>query len=244
MKQAIFEITENKKIAKDTFRMVIATDVDVDIKPGQFVDIKIDGFTLRRPISVSYAEDNRITLIYKTAGQGTEKLSDMKKGEKLDVLYGLGNGFDISKSGENPLLIGGGIGTAPMHLLAKRLLDDGKKVKCIMGFVSADEVVLQEDLSELGAEVKVATEDGSLGIKGFVTDLMEDEHTYIYVCGPKKMLKAVHDKWEGAGEYSFEERMGCGFGACMGCSCKTKNGNKRICKEGPVLTGEEIIWED
>ena len=241
MKNLIFEIISNRMIAKNTYECVLGGDI-TDIKCGQFVNITIDGLYLRRPISVCDAEDGRLTLIYKVVGVGTEKMANMTKGVKLDLLTGLGNGYDISKSGDKPLLIGGGAGVPPMYKLCKELIREGKKVSVILGFGSKDEVFYEDEFKSLGADTYVTTVDGSYGVKGFVTDAMDIDYTYFYTCGPEPMLKAVYNKSVTSGEFSFEERMGCGFGACMGCSCKTKYGNKRICKDGPVLVKEEIIW--
>ncbi len=243
MKQLVFTINSNIKIAKDVYKMVLCGDC-TDIKCGQFVNIQIEGLYLRRPISVCEVEGEELTLIYKVVGKGTLQMSKMLKGTELDVLTGLGNGYDLSVSGERPLLIGGGVGVPPMYELCKQLVKEGKQVSVILGFNKAEEVFYAEEFKALGAEVFVATADGSMGTKGFVTDVMKDmtDYTYVYTCGPEPMLKAVYNASLTSGQFSFEERMGCGFGACMGCSCKTKYGNKRICKEGPVLTKEEIIW--
>ena len=242
MNTAIFEIITNKKIAKNTYEMVLSGDTSHITNAGQFVNIKLDGFFLRRPISVCNLEGDRLTLIYKVVGEGTEAMADMGAGVKLDILTGLGNGYDLSVSGDAPLLIGGGAGVPPMFLLARRLVSEGKKPRAILGFGSSDEVFYKEEFEKIGVPVTVTTVDGSEGVKGFVTDAMDSGYTYFYTCGPEPMLKAVYDKSETSGQFSFEERMGCGFGACMGCSCKTKYGNKRICREGPVLVKEEIIW--
>ncbi|MBQ9704317.1 MAG: dihydroorotate dehydrogenase electron transfer subunit [Clostridia bacterium] len=241
MKNLIFEIISNRKIAKNTYECVLSGDI-TDIKCGQFVNITVDGQYLRRPISVCDAEDGRLTLIYKVVGVGTEKMANMTKGTRLDLLTGLGNGYDVSKSGDKPLLIGGGAGVPPMYKLCRDLVREGKSPSVILGYGSLDEVFYEEEFKALGAKVYVTTVDGSYGIKGFVTDAMDIDYTYFYTCGPEPMLKAVYNKSVTSGEFSFEERMGCGFGACMGCSCKTKYGNKRICKDGPVLVKEEIIW--
>ena len=243
MKQIIFEITENKSIAKNVYLMKLSGDSSDIKRPGQFVNIKLDGYFLRRPISVCDYDTDSITIIYKVVGSGTEAMSNMKKGDKLDILTGLGNGFDVSKSGSKPLLIGGGVGVPPMYNLAKKLISEGKDVSVILGFNTAEEVFFEEEFKSLGAVVYVATADGSMGTKGFVTDVMKNlTYDYFYTCGPEPMFKAIEAIAETSGQYSFEERMGCGFGACMGCSCKTKYGNKRICKDGPVLEREEIIW--
>lgn len=242
MKQTIFKIESQKKIAKDVYLMTLSGDTDAITASGQFVNIKIDGFFLRRPISVCDYTDGSLTLIYKTVGEGTKKMSRMKSGEELDILVGLGNGYDLSPSGDAPLLIGGGVGVPPMYNLCKKLIEAGKTPTVILGFNSKEDVFFEEEFKALGAKVFVTTANGEYGIKGFVTNAMDTDYTYFYACGPEMMLKAVCDVSKTEGQLSFEERMGCGFGACMGCSCKTKYGNKRICKEGPVLRKEEIIW--
>ena len=242
MNTAVFEIITNKKIAKNTYEMILSGDTSHITAAGQFVNIKLEGFFLRRPISVCNLEGDRLTLIYKVVGEGTEAMAEMGAGVKLDILCGLGNGYDLSTSGDAPLLIGGGAGVPPMFLLARRLIAEGKKPRAILGFGSSDEVFYKDEFEKIGVPVTVTTVDGSEGVKGFVTDAMEAGYSYFYTCGPEPMLKAVYDKSETSGQFSFEERMGCGFGACMGCSCKTKYGNKRICREGPVLVKEEIIW--
>jgi len=243
MKTTVFTLKTNKKIAKNTYEWTLSGDISDITRPGQFVNIKLDGFYLRRPISVCNAEDGTLTLIFKAVGKGTEKMAEMKPGEYVDILTGLGNGYDLSLSGDTPLLIGGGAGVPPMYMLAKELVGEGKKPTAILGFGSADEVFYKEELEKLGVKVIVTTVDGSYGIRGFVTDALSDlSYSYFYTCGPEPMLKAVYNAAETSGQFSFEERMGCGFGACMGCSCKTKYGNKRICREGPVLVKEEIIW--
>ena len=243
MKTVIFELISNRKIAKNTYEWVLSGDTSDITAPGQFVNIRLDGFYLRRPISVCDSTQGRLTLIFKAVGEGTEKMAEMLPGEKLDVLTGLGNGYSLDKSGDKPLLLGGGAGVPPMYMLCKELISEGKKPTVILGFGSRDEVFYKEEFEALGAEVIVATADGSEGVRGFVTDAMTGlSYTYFYTCGPEPMLKAVYDKADTSGQLSFEERMGCGFGACMGCSCKTKYGNKRICRDGPVLVKEEIIW--
>ncbi|MBQ4585639.1 MAG: dihydroorotate dehydrogenase electron transfer subunit [Clostridia bacterium] len=242
MKDLIFTITSNKKIAKNTYEMVLSGDC-TDIKCGQFVNIKLDGFYLRRPISVCDVEGNLLTLIYKVVGGGTEAMAQMGANTELLVLTGLGNGYDTSKSGDKPLLVGGGAGVPPMYKLCRDLVAQGKVPSVILGFNTKEEVFYEDEFKRLGASVIVATADGSYGVKGFVTDAFDlVDYTYFYTCGPEPMLKAVYNKSVTSGQFSFEERMGCGFGACMGCSCKTKYGNKRICKDGPVLEKEEIIW--
>ena len=212
--------------------------------PGQFVNVKLDGFYLRRPISVCDCQGDTLTLVYKVVGKGTEAMSRMTEG-KLDILTGLGNGYDLTLSGNKPLLLGGGVGVPPLYLLAKELIKEGKEVSVILGFNTKDEIFYEEEFKAIGAKVTVATADGSYGVKGFVTNAMEGlDYTHFYTCGPEPMLKAVCKASVTSGQLSFEERMGCGFGACMGCSCKTLTGNKRICKEGPVMKKEEILWEN
>lgn len=240
-KENIYKILSNEKIAKNIYKMVLEGDTQYITAPGQFVNIKISDKYLRRPISVCDCDDSTITIIYKVVGAGTEEMSQMQAGESLDVLTGLGNGYDITKS-KKPMLIGGGVGVPPMYMLAKKLIEDGQQVTVILGFNTKDEIFFEQEFKDLGADVYVATADGSYGIEGFVTDAFIDDYDYFYTCGPLPMFKAVYKKTTTSGQFSFEERMGCGFGACMGCSCKTKYGNKRICKDGPVLVKEEIIW--
>jgi len=243
MKQSVFTITKNIALTKDIFKMILSGDTSDITRPGQFINIQIDGLFLRRPISVCDCDEKTVTIIYKVVGKGTEIMSKMGEGEKLDILTGLGNGFDTKKS-QKPVLLGGGVGVPPMYKLAKELIADGKDVTMIMGFNTADEIFYKDEFEALGAKVFVTTVDGSVGEKGFVTDVLKNltDYDYYYTCGPEPMLKAIYDTATTSGELSFEERMGCGFGACMGCSCKTKYGNKRICKDGPVLVSEEVIW--
>jgi dihydroorotate dehydrogenase electron transfer subunit len=244
MKQGIFEIIENTALTDSVYRMVLRGDVSAVTAPGQFVNILLDGLYLRRPISVCDVGENTLTIIYKVVGKGTEQMSRMEKGS-LDVLTGLGNGYDLDVSGDRPVLLGGGVGVPPMYLLAKRLIAQEKKVSVILGFNTQSEVFYEKEFKALGAEVTVTTVDGSYGTKGFVTDALKNiDYTYFYTCGPEPMLKAVYKASTTSGQMSFEKRMGCGFGACMGCSCKTLTGYKRICKEGPVMRKEEILWED
>jgi len=243
MKQGLFEIIENARIAPGVYRMQLRGDTSAITAPGQFVNIKLDGSFLRRPISVCDVQGNVLTIIYKVVGRGTENMSKLREGQ-LDILTGLGNGYDLSVSGATPVLLGGGAGVPPMYWLAKKLLADGKKPTVILGFNTKSEIFYEDAFKALGCATLVTTVDGSYGIKGFVTDAMKDiSYTYFYTCGPEPMLKAVHKASVTSGQMSFEERMGCGFGACMGCSCKTLTGYKRICKEGPVMRKEEITWE-
>ena len=243
MKQVELRVLENAPVARDVFRMRLEGDVSDVQRPGQFVNLSLPGRFLRRPISVCDREEDRITLIYKAVGEGTAQMSRMAPGETVDALTGLGNGYDLSRAGEHPLLLGGGVGVPPLYWLAKELRRQGKPVTAVLGFNGAEDVFGEEAFSALGCETRVTTVDGSYGIKGFVTDAMPETYSYFYTCGPEPMLRAVWRRTETDGEFSFEERMGCGFGACMGCSCKTLTGAKRICREGPVLRKGEILWE-
>ena len=244
MKQSIFTVKSNVCIAKAVYEMVLVGDTSDITASGQFLNIKLDGFYLRRPISICDWDNETVTIIYKVVGKGTEYMATLGEGAELDILTGLGYGYNLEQSGDAPLLVGGGAGVPPLYNLAKKLIAQGKTVKVILGFNTADEVFYEDKFSALGAETFVTTADGSHGIKGFVTNALDaaGNVTYTYACGPEPMLKALYNATEVSGQYSFEERMGCGFGACMGCSCKTKYGNKRICKDGPVLEKEEIIW--
>ena len=245
MKQVFYTVKSNEKIARDIYKMVLEGDTSALTSPGQFINIKLDGLYLRRPISVYDYDADSVTIIYKTVGTGTRAMAELRKGAVLDTLSGLGNGFDTSKSGAHPVLIGGGVGVPPMYNLAKKLRSEGKDVQVILGFNSKPDVFGEDEFRALGCEVYVATADGSYGTRGFVTDVLCTlDYTFFYTCGPEPMFKALNKTVKTSGQYSFEERMGCGFGACMGCSCKTLTGNKRICKEGPVMDSEEIIWKD
>ena len=244
MKQSLFEIVENTALTESVYKMVLKGDTSAITAPGQFVNIQLEGLYLRRPISVCDVQGDRLTIIYKAVGKGTRLMSQMTCGT-LDVLTGLGNGYDLTLSGDKPVLLGGGVGVPPMYLLARQLLAEGREVRVILGFNTKAEVFYEEEFRKLGADVTVTTVDGSYGMKGFVTDALKNmEYTYFYTCGPEPMLKAVYKASVTSGQMSFEKRMGCGFGACMGCSCKTITGYKRICKEGPVMRKEEILWED
>lgn len=240
-KQDIYEILSNEPLTKDVFKMILKGDTQYITASGQFINLKLEGKFLRRPISVCDYDGETVTIIYKVVGEGTKQMSEMRAGEKLDCITGLGNGYDISKS-KKPLVIGGGVGVPPMYNLTKCLIAAGQKPTVILGFNTKSEIFYEEAFKALGAEVIVATADGSYGVKGFVTDAMPEDYDYFYTCGPMPMFRAIESKVKTSGQYSFEERMGCGFGACMGCSCNTKYGYKRICKDGPVLEREEIIW--
>ena len=243
MKEVNYTLESNRKIAKDIYEMVLLGDNSAITRPGKFVNLLIDGCYLRRPLSVCNVEGDRLTLIYKVVGKGTEILSHAEPGAAFDTLTGLGNGFDVTRAGSYPLLVGGGVGVPPMYLLCRRLIENGAKPTVVLGFNTADDVFYRERFEALGAEVRVTTADGSVGTRGFVTDEVKRlMYTYFYACGPMPMFRALDQVVTTSGEYSFEERMGCGFGACMGCSCKTKYGTKRICVDGPVLRREEVIW--
>ena len=242
-KQGIYRVVSNEALTPLIYRMVLEGDTSALCATGQFVNLKIDGLYLRRPISVCDWDASTITLIYKVVGKGTEIMAKAVPGQEFDVLTGLGNGYNTAKSGEKPLLLGGGVGIPPLYALCKKLIAEGKSPTVILGFNKQDEIFLADEFRALGVRVIICTADGSVGVKGFVTDAMKTvDYDYFYTCGPMPMFRAIEAVAETSGQYSFEERMGCGFGACMGCSCKTKYGNKRICRDGPVLEREEIIW--
>lgn len=245
MNKSKYKILENKKIAKDVFEMVLEGDTTAINKPGQFINIEIEDLYLRRPISICDYDEKTITVIYKVVGQGTEKMSKLEKGKELDILTGLGNGFDTKNSGDKPLIIGGGVGTPPMYRLCKDLISEGKTPTVILGFNSKEDMFYKEKFEELDVKVYISTVDGSVGTKGFVTDVIKNigDFTYFYACGPMVMLEAVCKETNISGEVSLEGRMGCGFGACMGCTIQTKKGNKRVCREGPVFDKEDLIWK-
>ncbi|MBO5672369.1 MAG: dihydroorotate dehydrogenase electron transfer subunit [Alistipes sp.] len=244
-KKGLYTIVSNTPLTPVVYRMVLEGDTQYITHSGEFINIELSGKFLRRPISIADYDERTITIIYKVVGRGTEQMKQMQAGEVLDILTGLGNGFSTDNDAKRPLLVGGGVGVPPMYNLCKRLLSEGKKPMVILGFNTASEIFYAEEFRALGVDVYISTADGSEGTKGFVTDVIREkalEFDYLYTCGPLPMLKALYDATESPAEFSFEERMGCGFGACMGCSCKTKYGNKRICKDGPVLKREEIIW--
>ena len=244
MKQSIFEIRTNEALTSTVYKMTLAGDTSPITAPGQFVNIKLEGQFLRRPISVCDCEEGLLTLIYKVVGRGTEQMSQMLPGEKLDLLTGLGNGYDTTLTGDRPLLLGGGVGVPPLYMLAKQLRAEGKSASVVLGFNTKDEIFYENEFKALGCDVTVTTADGSYGVRGFVTNAMDVDYTHVCTCGPEPMLKAVYKACKTDGQFSFEERMGCGFGACMGCSCKTITGYKRICKEGPIMRKGDILWED
>ena len=244
MKHSIFKIVSNTPLTDNVCQMVLAGDTSAITAPGQFVNIRLDGLFLRRPISVCDWDTDALTIVYKVVGKGTAQMKAMREGS-LDLLTGLGNGYDLSLCGDAPLLIGGGVGVPPMYGLAKKLQGQGKHVSVILGFNTKSEVFYEDEFKRLGCDVTVTTVDGSYGVKGFVTTPMETmNYSHFCACGPEPMLKAVYKASRTSGQMSFEERMGCGFGACMGCSCKTLTGYKRICKDGPVMRKEEILWEN
>ncbi len=244
MKQGLFTIQSNIPLTSSVYKMVLAGDTSAITASGQFINIKLKGLFLRRPISVYDVDGATVTIIYKVVGHGTEQMSRMTAGETLDVLTGLGNGYDTSLTGDRPLLLGGGVGVPPLYLLAKRLIAEGKQVSVVLGFNTKDEIFCEQEFKDLGCAVTVTTADGSYGVKGFVTNAMDIDYTHVCTCGPEPMLRAVYKACKTDGQFSFEERMGCGFGACMGCSCKTVTGYKRICKEGPIMRKGDILWED
>ena len=245
MKQTVFTIVQNHKIAEGIYLLKLAGDTSAITAPGQFVNLKLDGCFLRRPISVCDWAEGELTLIYKVLGRGTEAMTAYPAGKKLDVLTGLGNGYDVTLCGDRPLLIGGGVGIPPLYGLAKQLIEAGKHPTAVLGFNRVSDSFYIDEFKALGVPVSVASVDGSIGVKGFVTDAMAGlSYDYFYTCGPEPMLRAVYKATNTSGQFSFEERMGCGFGACMGCSCKTVTGWKRICRDGPVLRKEELLWED
>ena len=243
MKQCIYHIESNEPLTGTVYQMRLSGDTSAFSKPGQFLNIALDGLFLRRPISVCDYDERGVTILYKVVGKGTAQMAAMLPGQSLDVLTGLGNGYDIEKCGSGALLLGGGVGVPPLYGLCKALLNSGRQVCVVLGFNTKDEVFYENAFRALGADVTVATADGSYGVKGFVTDALPQSYDYFFACGPEPMLKAVCKATKTSGQLSFEERMGCGFGACMGCSCKTLTGYKRICKAGPVLEKEEIRWE-
>ena len=244
----LFTIQEQRQLTSNVYFMRLAGDTRGVTRPGQFVQIQLPGFYLRRPISIcdwQTGENGTLDLIYKVVGHGTEAMKLLPDGTQLDLLVGLGNGFDVSGAEQKPLLIGGGVGVPPMYGQCKALMAAGKQPSVVLGFNTAGEVFWKDEFEALGVRVTVTTTDGSMGVKGFVTAAMDSDFDYVYTCGPEPMFKAVYNVLDAkglSGQFSFEERMACGFGVCMGCSCKTKYGNKRICKDGPVLVKEEIIW--
>ncbi|MBE6596498.1 MAG: dihydroorotate dehydrogenase electron transfer subunit [Ruminococcaceae bacterium] len=245
MEQRVLKVNENIQLTDSIYKMILCGDVSAIKNSGEFINIEIPELFLRRPISVCDFDEKSVTIIYKVVGKGTEKLAEAKVGDSFDVLLGLGNGYNTAttKVGDRVLLLGGGVGVPPLYNLAKRLIGEGKAVTVVLGFNTASEIFYEKEFAALGAEVRVTTVDGSYGIKGFVTDAISDvDYAYFYTCGPEPMLKAVYRSTKTEGQFSFESRMGCGFGACMGCSCKTNFGNKRICKDGPVFLKEEILW--
>lgn len=244
MKQSLFSIVSNTPLTDSVYKMVLSGDTSAITAPGQFVNIQLTGKFLRRPISVCDYDAQTLTIVYKVVGKGTEQMASMTAGETLDILTGLGNGYDLAPAGDRPVLLGGGVGVPPLYHLAKRLLALGKEVTVVLGFNTASEIFYEKEFQALGCKVFVTTVDGSYGKKGFVTDALPEDYTYFYTCGPEPMLKAVYRTTNTSGQMSFEQRMGCGFGACMGCSCKTLTGYKRICVEGPVMLTSEVTFDE
>ena len=242
MKQGLFTIEENTPLTVSVSRMVLRGDTSAVTAPGQFVNIALAGKYLRRPLSVCDWDETHLTILYKVVGGGTAQMRAMHPGETLDLLVGLGNGYDLTLSGARPLLVGGGVGVPPLYGLCKRLLAEEKKPRVILGFNTAEEIFYEEEFRALGVETTVTTVDGSYGVRGFVTAALPEDATYFYACGPEPMLRALSKATPLSGQLSFEQRMGCGFGACMGCTCETLTGHKRICKDGPVLRKEEVLW--
>ena len=243
MKDSLFTVQAMRRLTDSVYEGKFTGDTSDITRPGQFVNLRLDGLYLRRPISVCDLEGETLTLVFKRVGKGTAQLSEMLPGQKISVLTGLGNGYDTALSGDKPLLVGGGVGVPPLYLLAKRIRAEGKAVSVVLGFNTSAEVFYENEFRSLHCDVVITTVDGSRGVKGFVTDALPRDYTHVYSCGPEPMLRAVYRASATGGSFSFEKRMGCGFGACMGCSCKTITGSKRICKEGPVLLKEEILWE-
>ena len=244
MKQCLAMIDHNLPLTDAMFEMILSSVNTDSIQPGQFINVQIPGLFLRRPISVCDVSEHKVKIAYKVVGKGTGQMSQMKPGETLDILYELGNGYDLSCAGDKPLLVGGGAGVPPMVYLARMLKEQGKEVTVILGFNTASEKFYEHEFKDLGVNLIVTTADGSYGIKGFVSDALPETYTHFYACGPFPMMKALYRKTTTAGQFSLEERMGCGFGACMGCSIETKSGNKRVCKEGPVFRKEDLSWDD
>jgi dihydroorotate dehydrogenase electron transfer subunit len=243
MENIIFEICSNEMLAQGIYRLRLCGGYRDEVMPGQFVQVRLPGFYLRRPISVCDAGDGILTLIYKTVGDGTDALSRMKCGEKLDILTGLGNGYDLSRAGDAPLVLGGGVGIPPLYMLCRKLSEKGCKVTAVLGFNTSADVFYTDEFAEICERVIVSTADGSHGIRGFVTDAAADvKHTFYYSCGPKPMLDSVARVFGSAGQMSLEERMGCGFGTCMGCTVMTKSGARRVCADGPVFDAGEIYY--
>lgn len=243
-----FVIEENRQVSPRTRFIRLRGDVDALGAPGQFVNISIPGKYLRRPVSVNrfFRKENELHLLYNVVGEGTEILSEMQPGSQLDILVGLGNGFSIPGNISHPLLLGGGIGAAPLLQLAYELVANGKKPVAVIGYnTEADSFGIEKELRDMGVASYVATVDGSVGTRGFVTDVIREKgltFDYFYACGPMPMLRAV-SALPVEGELSLECRMGCGFGACMCCSLETVDGAKRICKDGPVFKKSELIWK-
>lgn len=244
MKQGPFTVVRQSVLTDSVRELVLSGDTSACVAPGQFAELSLPGFFLRRPISLCDWDAQTLTLVYKIVGSGTAALADVKAGDTLDVLTGLGNGYDLTRAGEHPLLLGGGVGIPPLCALAKTLRAQGRDVSVLLGFNTAEDVFYEDVFRRMGCRVSVTTADGSCGARGFVTDALPQTYSFFYACGPLPMLKAVYKKTQTAGQFSLEERMGCGFGACMGCSIRTRAGAKRVCKDGPVFDKEVLLWDD
>lgn len=243
MKQTTLMVYKNNPIIAGVYKLVLSGNVSAIQRPGQFIELAVPGHFLRRPFSVCDWDRDSVTVVYRVIGEGTKCLAAMMPGEGLDALTGLGNGFDTSVSGNRPLLVAGGSGVPMMLCLAKKLLSEGKAVTAILGYRTASDIFLADDIRYLGVDVRLTTEDGSAGVRGMVTDAMADlDYTYFYTCGPEAMFRAVNAAAKTSGQFSLEARMGCGYGACMGCTIETKNGPKRVCKDGPVFMREDLLW--
>ena len=243
MKEADYIIISNIALNSAIYEMRLKGDTGALSRSGQFIDVAVTGKYLRRPISVCDYDEKGLTIVYKVVGEGTAALSRMRPGESVNALCGLGNGFDDGAAAKKIALVGGGVGLPPLYGLAKRLKENGAVFSVLAGFNSAADMYYTDNFRALCGDVRIATADGSFGTKGFVTSLLgKGEFDYFYACGPLPMLKAIMNADDHPAQLSFEERMGCGFGACMGCTVKVKGGYKRICKDGPVLVREEVIW--
>ncbi|MDE6282176.1 MAG: dihydroorotate dehydrogenase electron transfer subunit [Oscillospiraceae bacterium] len=242
MKQGLYTLCQRRALARGVWELRLSGDTGPITAPGQFVNIQLDGCFLRRPISVCHWDEDSLTLVFKVVGKGTAALAELREGQTLDLLCGLGNGFDLRRCGQRPLLVGGGLGVAPLYGLAKALLAEGKAPTAVLGFNSKGDIFYEEEFRALGVDTVITTVDGSAGVKGFVTDALPEQYDVFCACGPLPMMKAVCAAAPTPGFVSLEERMGCGFGACMGCSCETKAGSKRICRDGPVFAKEELLW--
>jgi len=242
VKDSEFIVRSRKSLTPNVFEMTLEGDTSAMSSPGQFVDVLLPGRFLRRPFAAASWTGKTLTLLCKVVGGGTEQMAGLAEGSSLRVLTGLGRGFSLPAAGGRPLLVGGGMGLAPLFALAKSL---GGDCRCVFGFNAASDVFYLDEFKALGCEVSVATLDGSMGTKGFVTDAVaagKIGYDRFYACGPTPMLRAFCASTSASGQVSLEARMGCGVGLCVGCTIETKSGPARVCKEGPVFDKEEIIW--